>query len=79
MATSLTIKLEADTKASLDSLKIHPRETYDDVIKRLVDIAIDDEPLSSETQEHLKQADEDIKAGRTRPMAEVMRELGIDD
>jgi len=79
MATSLTIKLEADTKASLDSLKIHPRETYDDVIKRLVDIAIDDEPLSSETQERLKEAEEDIKAGRTRPMAEVMRELGIDD
>lgn len=77
MATSLTIKLEAQTKASLDSLKIHPRETYDDVIKRLVEIAIDDEPLSAETLEHLKEAEEDVRAGRVRSMDEVMKELGI--
>ena len=78
MATSLTIKLEADTKASLDRLKIHPRETYDDVIKRLVEIAIDDEPLSAETLERLKEAEEDVRAGRLRSMDEVMKELGID-
>jgi predicted transcriptional regulator len=78
MATSLTIKLEAETKASLDSLKIHPRETNDDVIKRLVEIAIDDEPLAPETLEHLKKAEEDVRAGRVRPMDEVMKELGLD-
>ena len=65
------------TKASLDELKIHPRETYDDVIKRLVQIAIDDEPLSAETLEHLKKAEEDIKAGRVRPMKDAMRDLGF--
>ncbi len=76
MATSTTIKLEKVTKASLDELKIHPRETYDDVIKRLVSIAIDDEPLSDETLEHLKEAMEDVKAGRVQPMDDVYRELG---
>ena len=79
MATSTTIKLEMGTKASLDKLKIHPRETYDDVIKRLVHIAIDDEPLSDETLEHLKEAMEDVRAGRVRPMKDVMRDLGFHD
>ena len=77
MATSTTIKLEKVTKASLDELKIHPRETYDDVIKRLVSIAIDEEPLSDETREHLKEAMEDVKAGRVQPMDDVYRELGL--
>lgn len=77
MATSTTIKLEMATKASLDELKIHPRETYDDVIKRLVHIAIDEEPLSDETLEHLKEAMEDVKAGRVQPMDDVYRELGL--
>ncbi len=77
MATCTTIKLEMATKVSLDELKIHPRETYDDVIKRLVQIAIDDEPLSDETLEHLKEAMEDVKAGRVQPMDDVYRELGL--
>ena len=31
-----TINLPEETKAELDSLKVIPRETYDDVIKRLI-------------------------------------------
>lgn len=79
MATSTTIKLGTATKARLDGIKIHPRETYDDVINRLVDCAIDEEPLSDETLAHLKEAMEDVKAGRVRPMKDVMRDLGFHD
>ncbi|HIH04151.1 MAG TPA: hypothetical protein HA263_10025 [Methanoregulaceae archaeon] len=79
MATSTTIKLGMETKARLDGIKVHPRETYDDMINRLVDCAIDDEPLSAETLDHLKEAEEDIKAGRVRPMKDVMRDLGFHD
>jgi predicted DNA-binding protein len=32
-----TVKMSIETKKRLDSLKIHPRETYDDVIKRLIE------------------------------------------
>ena len=31
-----TIKISEETKKKLDSLKIHFRETYEDVIKRLI-------------------------------------------
>jgi len=30
------IKVSDETKKKLDSLKIHHRETYDDVVKRLI-------------------------------------------
>ena len=32
-----TIKLDFDLKERLDSLKIHPRETYNDIVKRMLD------------------------------------------
>jgi len=37
MARKSTIQVDNDLKARLDKLKIHPREPYSDVIKRLVD------------------------------------------
>ena len=75
----MTIKLGTGTKARLDGIKIHPRETYDDVINRLVDCAVDDIPLSDETLKHLKEAIEDVRAGRGRPMNDVLRDLGFHD
>jgi len=33
-----TIKISEETKKKLDSLKIHFRETYEDVIKRLIQV-----------------------------------------
>jgi len=32
-----TIALHKETKKKLEKLKIHPRETYEDVIKRLIE------------------------------------------
>jgi hypothetical protein len=34
-AETTTIQLRFETKEMLDKLKVHPRETYDDVIVRL--------------------------------------------
>jgi len=31
-----TIRLSKETKRMLDELKIHPRETYEQVVKRLI-------------------------------------------
>lgn len=36
MAETKLVKIHSDTKLMLDKLKIHPRETYDDVIVRLI-------------------------------------------
>lgn len=31
-----TIWIKEDTKKGLDEVKVHPRETYDEVVKRLI-------------------------------------------
>jgi predicted transcriptional regulator len=73
---STTIKIGIDLKRRLDTLKIHPRESYSDVIGRLVECTIDDEPLSDETIRAIEESLEDLKAGRTYPLEDVMAELG---
>lgn len=35
----LNIRVCLETKSKLDKLKVHPRETYQDVIQRLTEIA----------------------------------------
>jgi len=37
MVADRPIKISEITKKGLDELKVHPRETYDDVIARLVE------------------------------------------
>ncbi|MFZ1957934.1 MAG: hypothetical protein WB404_04365 [Methanoregula sp.] len=70
--------MRTDTKALLDDLKLNPRETYDDVVRRLAEAAYDDEPLTPEEIEAMEEGIADIKAGRVRPLREIMRELGDD-
>jgi hypothetical protein len=78
MSAASFIRVGERTKARPDRLKLHPRKTYDDVIARLTDMAIDDEPLSDEELEHLRRSEEGIKAGRTRRLADIARELDIE-
>ena len=68
MAT--TIEISEETKSKLDSLKDYPKESYEKVIEKLLDIvAEEDMELSEETKRHIAQAREDIKAGRIRRVA----------
>ena len=78
MTEVTTVRMRADTKALLDDLKLNPRETYDDVVRRLAESAFDDEPLTAEEIEAMEEGIADIKAGRTRPLREVMKDLGDD-
>ena len=73
-----TVQLRQETKEKLNALKIHPRETYDELIDRLADAAYDDEPLSFDEIEDLKVSEGDIKSGRVRNLRDIMRDLGDD-
>ena len=73
-----TIQVGTDTKEKLNGLKIHPRETYDDLINRLADAAYDDEPLSDEERDDIRASEKDISAGRVRDMMDIMKDLGDD-
>lgn len=75
MAT--TIQLQPETKARLDEVKVHPRETYDEVLNRILDLAIDTEPISEETLVKIEEAISDLRKGKFRPFEEVVREHGL--
>ena len=72
-----TIKINTDLKSRLDRLKIHPRETYNDVVSRLADMAGDEEPLSNNTLERIGVAIADLKARRYVTAEEIDKELGL--
>ena len=74
-----TVRMKAETKALLDDLKINPRETYDDVVRRLAESAYDDEPLTKEEIEAMEEGIADIRAGRVRSLRDVMKDLGDDE
>jgi predicted transcriptional regulator len=73
-----SILLRETTKARLDSLKMHPRETYNDVINRLIEYAEDSEPLSDATIQAIEEGLLDLRAGRVFTRDEVMRKLGVE-
>ncbi len=59
-----TIQLDKKTKSKLDKLRLFPKETYDDIIKRLLNAAEPDEILSEETIKDIEEGLKDIKEGR---------------
>ena len=73
-----TIQVSKEVKELLDQLKLHPREPYDSVIRRLIETRMDEEPLSEETLRRIEEALEDIRAGRIYTTEEARRELGIE-
>ena len=78
MVETTTIVIRKDLKSRLDEVKLHPRETYNDVIERLLECTVDDEPLTEESLRAIEEGLVDIRKGRTVPMEEVMKELGIE-
>ena len=78
IVATTTVQLRSETKAKLDDLKLHPRETYDELVGRLADAAYDDEPLSDEEIEGIRSSEREIETGRVRSLREIMRDLGDD-
>lgn len=74
---SSILRVDPITKARLNDLKLHARESYNDVIHRLLDAHIDDEPLSDEEIAKIEGALADIKKGCYISHDQVKRELGL--
>lgn len=71
-----TIQLEEEIKNRLKEMKIHPRETYGEVIERLIQTGAEEE-LSTKTIKNIERSLEDVKSGRTYSAEEVKKKLGI--
>ncbi|MEA1895229.1 MAG: hypothetical protein U9N36_08530 [Euryarchaeota archaeon] len=77
MAATTTICIEPSVKDLLTNLKRHPRESYNSVVARLTNLAIDCEPLSDEGVLGIEEALEDIKQGRLHSEEEIMKEFDL--
>jgi predicted CopG family antitoxin len=78
MQAATTIYIRKDLKGQLDDLKRHPKESYSDVIERLVSVAVDDEPLSEEAIRGLEEALEDVKKGNLISEEDIKAEFGVE-
>ena len=74
MSQTTTVQIDRALKARLDTMKIHPRETYNDVLERLLE---DLQELSPAVKRAADRAYADFKAGRFKTHAQVKRELGL--
>lgn len=72
MATS--IQISEKLQKELAKRKFFDKETYEEVIWALVE---DSQELSEQTKKEIAQARAEIKAGKSRTLAEAKKELGL--
>jgi len=68
-----TIQVSVDLIKQLKGQKMFPRESYEDVIRNLLE---DCRELNEETKEDIEKARAEIRAGKYYTLEEVKRELG---
>ena len=74
---SSSLRIAAETKGRLDRLRVHPKESYNAIIDRLIESYTDPEPLSPEEIRGIEDALEELKQGKFSTHEQVKKELGI--
>ena len=83
-----TIQLDEKTKALLDRIKVHHRETYDELVRRLVDVYsknYDKEALietleiisDPEAMREIAEGLEAYEKGKGKTLKELRKDLGV--
>ncbi len=69
-----TIQLSEEMKKTLQAKKLHSRETYEEVLERLLE---DLSELSAQTKREIEKAIREIKAGKYRTHEQLKAEMGF--
>lgn len=82
-----TIQLNEDVKKKLDALKVHHRETYNELLERIISSFSDADKESlietiniisnPETMRNIAEGLEEFERGETKTLEEVSKELEI--
>lgn len=72
-----TIQVDKKVKDKLEAMKVHPKESYNEIIDRLISVSYDDEELSDETMKDIEESLEQMRQGRTISNEELKERLGI--
>jgi len=70
-----TIKVKDKTRTKLENLKLHSKETYNDVIERLM--RTQDDELDLQTIKNLRKSLADIEKGKIYSLKQVEKELDL--
>ena len=73
MATT-TVQLSTGVKRTLEKMKLHPRETFNDVLERLLE---DLSELDEATKKEIEQARAEIRSGRYLTSDQVRKAMGF--
>jgi len=74
---TIPIRIRKETKESLTKFRAHPRETYDEVIARLMASQVDREPVSEEILKAIEEGLADIRNRKTKELNEFCDSHGI--
>jgi len=69
-----TIQIKEDVKSILTQMKLFERETYNDVLERLIE---DVQELNKETKKEIESAIKEIKSGKYITHEELAKEMGF--
>jgi predicted transcriptional regulator len=69
-----TVQLSTGVKRTLEKMKLHPRETFNDVLERLLE---DLRELDDATKAEIEQARAEIRAGRYLTSDQVRKAMGF--
>lgn len=69
-----TIQIKEDMKSALTQMKIFERETYNDVLERLIE---DVRELNEETKKEIKAAIKEIESGKYVTHEQLAKEMGF--
>lgn len=74
VVATTTIQVSKGMRGALERLKLHPRESYEEVLARLLE---DLRELSEETKKEIAIALREIKAGKFRTHEQLKAEMGF--
>ncbi len=69
-----TIQIKEDIKAALNQMKLFERETYNDILERLIE---DVQELNKETKKEIESAIREIENGKYVTHEKLAKELGF--
>lgn len=74
-----SIQIEKKIKERLDKFKNHPRETYNEVLARMIHVMSQQnkEELSQQTIKNIEKSLAEIKTGKVSSHKDVNRRLGL--
>ena len=77
MHAQTTLRIKTKVKTELGDFRNFSKESYSDIIFRLINIAKDTVPISDDEITQIEKSLEDIKKGRVLPLKEAEKKWGV--